>query len=120
MSAVRSRMVHRATVERDSSGGRDQWGQEQPPQWATLHAALPCFAWVRADRIKGERVTADTTAVIEDLRMIVPLGTSINETDRVSTIKNRAGIELHRGPMGIESVTYHHSHLEVALVQVGG
>lgn len=119
-TAVRSRMVHRATVQRDSAGGRDKWGQEQAAQWVTRHASLPCFAWVRLSRAQSERITADYTAVIEDLRMIVPLGTSINETDRVTVIKNRAGDELFPGPMGIDSVTYHHTHLEVALVQVGG
>ena len=120
MSAVRSRMVHRATVERDTGGGTDEWGQEVAPAWTTLHSALPCFWWTEITRATDVEQTATYTAVVEDLRMIAPLGTDLTEADHIVAITDRAGNSVVSGPLGIESVTRHHTHLEAALVAVGG
>jgi head-tail adaptor len=117
MSGARGRMRHRATVERATAtpdgGGGETLG------WNTHIASLPCWTWFDARREGAlEETQGDKVTVLEDRRMIVPLGTDITEKDRIAVVKDRRGATLFAGPMRIESVGRRDDHMELYLSEV--
>lgn len=109
----RSRMTMRALLE-SSSSSTDQYNQPGPKTWATKQTDLPCWAWSTA---RDEVVDEDKIAVVESMEMIVPLGTSIDERDRVNGIKDRAGVVIFSGIFNVESVVRRPGDLEVTMSQ---
>ena len=109
----RSRMTMRAKLE-SSSSTEDQYNQPGPLTWTTKTASLVCWAWSTA---RDEVVDEDKIAVIESMEMIVPLGTSIDERDRVNGIKDRAGVVIFSGIFNVEAVVRRPGHIEVTMSQ---
>src|SRR5690242_10787800 len=100
MSLVSSRLslTHSCTIQRDANlGTPDDWGTPSTPDWQDHLTGQPCRAWTMAGR---EQMDSSTTAVIEDMRMIVPLGTDVTEQDRVGDVTYR-GDTIIVGPTGI-------------------
>ena len=114
--SARTQLAHRCTLERDAARTiPDGYGLPSDPDWQPLQADLPCFLWSTAER---ELITGERSAVIEDLRMLVPLGTDVTERDRVSAVSDRLGNVVRAGTMGIAAVMRKHDHLELALTGV--
>lgn len=107
-------MRHRADVQRDAAAGADDWNNAPAPNWQAHLSGVRCFVWSRTRR---ERVDDEKTAVIEDLRCMMPIGTDVTERDRIAVVKDRAGAQLY-GLMTIEGVQRHGTHLELALEAV--
>jgi hypothetical protein len=101
---------------RDANADTDDGsGNPQPPDWQPNLEDLPCRAWASAGR---ETVTDTTTVVVvEDLRLIVSLGTDVTEADRVASVTFR-GQPTQAGPLGIRAVLTHQDHIELVLVKV--
>lgn len=112
--AAVSQMRHRAVIERDAGGADTDWNTAPAPSWATL-ATVKCFVWSKTRR---ERVDDEKTAVIEDLRCIVPLSTDVTERDRLASVTDRQGVTILSGPLRIEGVQRVHTHLELTLERV--
>lgn len=108
-------MTMRATVERDGATGTDGFGQPNAPAWATHLAALPCYAWARSET---EIVDGSKIAVVGYHTMLVPAETDILETDRITSIKDRAGTVLVGNTMRIASVLRRSGHLALTLEEV--
>ena len=116
MSLVSSRLslTHRCTIERGSSSP-DAWGNPGVPTWSAHLSDQPCRAWATAGR---EAVTDTTTVVvIEDVRLILPLGTDVTEQDRIASVTYR-GETTQDGPLGIRAVLVNADHIELLLVKV--
>ena len=118
MSLVASRLslTHLATIERDANAGTsDAWGTPNPPDWQAHLSDQPCRTWATA----GREVVTDTTTivVVEDVRLIVPLGTDVTEADRVASVTYRGGT-IQDGPLGIRAVLVNADHIELLLVRV--
>jgi hypothetical protein len=119
MSLVASRvnLTHRCVIERDVNAGDtdDGWGNPSPPDWRTHLVAQPCRVWATV----GQEVVANTTTVVpvEDVRLIVPLGTDVTEADRVAAVTDRGAI-VQVGPLQIRAVLARQDHLELVLFQV--
>lgn len=116
MSLVASRvsLIHSCTIQRDASlGTPDNWGTPSTPSWQT-NATVSCRAWTNTGR---EQMDSTTSAVIEDMRLIVPLGTDVTEQDRVGTVTYR-GSTIMAGPLGIRAVIGRKDHLELILARV--
>ena len=109
--SARSRMTHRVLVQRATTVD-DEYGMPGPSTWATHIASLACWFWQRAER---EVMDTNKTAIVEDLRMIVPKGTDLSEKDRINGVTDRRGTVIRTGLMGIESVISRRQHLELAL-----
>lgn len=120
----RSRMTQRAFVERYTPGEDDDFGNPQPGEWAEHIDGLPIWLYGRTER---EAVTNETTAVVTDLRAMVPLGTDITEQDRLGgtidgtehpAIVDRLGAVIEAGILQVETVLYARTHLQLALSRV--
>lgn len=109
---VRARMIHRATVERDAATDTNAYGHAGPPDWQALDDPLVCFFYTSRGR---EAVTAERTAVVDELALLAPLGSDVSERDRINGIEDRAGNSVQSGVLNIRSVLRHHTHLELLL-----
>lgn len=114
MTVAVGRMTYRAAIERDSASGTDKFKQKVAPIFAPL-ATVQCWAWSTTRR---EQIGTEKNAVLEDLRMIVPLNTDITENDRIASIKDRRDRVKFGGPLRIEAVVRRVTHLEVVLDKV--
>lgn len=108
---ARERMTQRVTVERSAPGAVDDYGQPTPGAFATL-STLPCWVWTdtEAENAQGARV--------EQLFAIVPRGSDVAESDRLSNLVDRRGLSVRAGLMQIEAVYDRHDHLQLALRSV--
>lgn len=113
---ARTRMSQRALVQRSTSSGTDDYGNPLPSTWATHIAALPCWLYSSTER---EAVTEETTVVVANLKALVPLGSDVTESDRINRIVDRVGNVIDAGVLGIETVLYQRSHLQLTLSRVG-
>lgn len=118
--SARSRMTHRALVERDVTITTDPFGSPGTPDWVEHLAELPCWFYVggTGGASGGEIVLDHRTIVAEALRVLVPKGTDITERDRINGIHDRLGADVYAPVMNIRSVTPHHDHLELQLESV--
>lgn len=112
---ARSRMTQRALVQRHTSPGFDDSGNPLPGTWATHLAAVPCWLYGSTER---EAVTEETTAVVTDLKAMMPLSAAITEQDRIAGIVDRRGTTVHDGLLGIETILRKRTHLQLTLSQV--
>lgn len=115
--SARSRMTQRALVQRFASPGNDGFGNPLPGTWSTHIAALPI--WLHASTEK-EAVTEETTAVVTDLKALVPLSADVTEQDRIAGVTDRRGTVIEPGILGIETVLYQRSHKALTLSRVNG
>ncbi|MEL6485643.1 MAG: hypothetical protein AAFQ13_00670 [Pseudomonadota bacterium] len=114
---IARRLTMRAAVERDTATGTDAWGGPVAPSFTALHDALPCFVWSRSSR---EMIDGQKTAMIEDLRIMVALGTDLAEGDEITAVSDATGTVIIPGRLKVEgAVQFKHNHLEAALQRIG-
>lgn len=120
--AVRSRMIHRAVRQVNTTTGTDAYGQPQAPTWVTSGDPVPCFYFSQG---KKQAVSEDRIAYVEDIRILVSskpgwTSDSWSESDRVLNIQDRQAVQIVSGPFEVESVQHMRSHYEIMLKRVGG
>lgn len=114
-NALRPALRHLVTVQRDLSLGTDDgWGNANAPDWHDHVVDLPCFAWTTTGHETAD-VVSDVE--VESLKMIVPLGTDVNQQDRLGDITER-DVVVVKGPISIRSVFAQQDHLELRLVRL--
>jgi hypothetical protein len=113
---ARSRMTQRAVVQRATTSGTDDSGNPNgPATWATHIAALACWLYGSTEK---EAVAEETTAVVTDLRLMVPLATDVTEQDRIAGVTDRRGTVIEAGILEIDTVLQKRSHLQLSLTRV--
>lgn len=116
MSLVASRvsLTHRCTIERGSASD-DDWGTPGVPDWEDHLTDLPCRLWAST----GREVIANQTTLtpVEDLHMILSIGTDVTTSDRVAVVTYRSDT-IAAGPLGIRAILPRRDHLELLLVRV--
>lgn len=119
LAATRLSLIHLCTIERNvNEDTEDALGQPSPPGWAAHLTDVPCRTWASSGR---ETVNADTAAsvvVVEEVHLIVPLGTDVTERDRIASVTYR-GETTQAGPLGVRAVLTRPDHIELVLVKVG-
>lgn len=103
-SQARLLMKHRAAVTRPGATALDRYGQpsyDETPD--TLYVALPCHAWSPSD--VREVLDTDSQGVLGAVRLVVPLGTNIDERCTITSIVDRAGRSVYPGPLTVTAVT---------------
>lgn len=114
--AARLSLTHRCTIERaDNTASLDEWGAPDPADWQTHLSDQPC----RSQATAGHEAVTDTTTlvVVEDVRLLLPLGVDVTEQDRVVSVTYR-GATIQEGPLGIRAVLVHQDHIELVLVRI--
>lgn len=109
---------HRATVQRDRESGTDSWNNPLPPSLETIHTALPCDYWVRAER---ETIGPNVNVLVEDSRMLVAKDADIVVGDVVTLIVNRRGDVLASGDLRVAAdLMMEPTHRELGLEYQSG
>lgn len=107
-------MTMRLDVEQNTAAGTDAFGHPVIPVWAAK-ATESGIVWTKARR---EILDGDKTALVEDIRALVPLGANVVETDRIANVKDRLGVVLFAGPLAIDTIQRRREHLELALRRI--
>ena len=116
MSAVRSRMIMLAHVERDMvAQASDAWNASPPPDYQSHGDPIPCYAWAVIGAGTDKRADDGKKAALEEFKMMTPLGADITVLDRISKITNRRDEELFAGPLTIDARQRMDTHLEFQL-----
>lgn len=108
-------MTQRALVQRFTPGTVDDFGNSLPGTWATHIASLACWWYGSTER---EAVTEETTAVVADIKLLVPVDADVTEQDRINQVKDRLGTVVLDGILGIETVLRLRSHKQLTLSRV--
>ena len=109
------RFTMRAHLERDTAVGAGNWGQAPEPVFEDC-GVLRCFAWSPTVR---ETQDGNKLASVEDVRMLVAVGSDVLDRDEISAITNSGGTVLFAGRFRVEGVPqFKHNHLEVSLKRV--
>lgn len=101
---VRSRMTHRAVVERNTSTGVDDHNQPLPPTWTTHIAAQACYLYTPSGGAPGEILDEDKGAVVGGHRLLVPLSADITEGDRINGVTDRRGQTVNASKFNVRLV----------------
>lgn len=113
---ARRLMTMRAHVERDANANtEDPFGGPEPPDWETLHEALPCKTWFESER---QAIDSNKTAEVEDRKVIVPKGTDIRPGDRIVDVRDRRAAVIFTGPAMIGAAGNRKDHIELSLQEV--
>jgi len=110
-------MKMRAQFERDGATGVDGYNNPVTPVFANHLQPIPCYVWTSS---RPEIIDGVKTAMVEDIRAIIPKGIDVTEKDRVASIRDRRGSVLYSGPILIESVIRQDAHLELKLNRIEG
>lgn len=113
--AARVGMRHRVDIHRQATV--DDGGGASDSTWDTSHlTAVPCRAWTDVRR-DTEAEHGDKITVTSDRRLVVPLDTDVTEADQIGDVTERGQVVL-AGPMRIEAIARHRTHLELLVDQV--
>ena len=118
---VAQSMTYRATVQRNTPAGTDGFGGPGAASWGSHLSDLHCWFYAKG-AVGAEREVIDggKSVTLGSHKMIIPKGTDITEADRVTAIKDRAGVSIMANTMRIHSVTHRHTHLELEVEEVSG
>lgn len=109
--SIRSKMVHRAAVERDVGTSTDSLNQLSPDR-QQINAALPCYV-----QTKMERIIADGNKfmALATYTMWAPLDADLKEEDVITRVVNRRGQEIFGNRLRVKPVVRRETHLEAVL-----
>jgi hypothetical protein len=114
---IAGRLTHRARVERNTATGTDAFGGPVAPVFTVLHASLKCFVFSKTSR---ELTDGAKTAMIEDLRVLLPLNVDLAEGDEFVSVTDALGNAVIAGRLKVEGpVQFKHNHREAALQRIG-
>lgn len=105
---------HLCTTQRKSSTGSDDYGQPSG-EWQDQLVDQPCVLSVTSGT--EQIVDGTTAAVIEDLRLILPVDADIAEQDQVTTVTFR-GVSMLDSTATVRAVLRYQGHIEAVLVKV--
>ena len=111
---ARNRMVHRAAVSR--AGESDPFDTfAAPPDDVDVYGAaalLPCYVQPKMERTLAEtgRFFAHAT-----YRMLAPLGSNLQEEDRITEVVNKRGIVLFEDVLRVAALVKREGQLEAVL-----
>ena len=112
---MRGILKHRAVVLRNVETGIDGFGQALPPIWLEIQDPVPCAVWSRSSR---EMVSGERTALIDDIRVALPLAADVEINDRIERVTDRRGVEQHPGPLRIDGIERKHTHFLCTVTRV--
>ena len=117
-AGVERQMRHRCTIQRNTTPATetDPIGNPAAPDWHDLATDVACYVWQGAS--KGETRAVDLVAVVNQWRMLLPIGTDITEADRFSSIVDEFGVPWNTQPVTIQAIARRNTHLLLVLDEV--
>lgn len=112
---ARQLMTQRALVERSTSPGTDDSGNELPASWSSHIESMPCFLYQSTE---GETESRSTTSVTSVLKLLAPKSADVTESDRINGVTDRRGQTVFEGLLDIDQVLLKKDHLELATSRV--
>ena len=113
--SARTAMRHRCTTQRNQAPA-DEWGAPGPPDWQPNLSDQPCHAWLDAAR---RVIGPDQDVMVVDIRLLMPLGSDVKESDRVAQVTDRLGTTtVVAGPLLIDTIGQRKDHLVLLLKEV--
>jgi len=110
LASSRVSLIHRCSIQRNE-GELNSWGGKTA-SWADHLTNVPCRAWQAA----GQMIVAQTVEIlsVEDILIVLPLGTDIVESDFIGDITYR-GETIFDGPLEIQAIIRYPDRLEIPL-----
>ena len=112
---ARSFMTHRCDTERDVISDRRNDYNQPITELRDINTALPCYWQVRTERLI---LDGDKAAAIAMHNLLTPLGSDLQEQDRVTRIYDRRDQTLKSETMRVLTMIRREDHLELALDEV--
>lgn len=111
--AVAQRMTMRTTIQRLSSGDKDDYGKSIK-DYRDYHLDIPCYAWE-----KSVNVAYNDTSItgINIIKMILSKAYDIKRLDRISYVKDRLGNEIY-GQMEILNIIPKKNYQQLELKKI--
>jgi hypothetical protein len=110
--------IHQAVIERDVAT-TDQYGADTPPDFQVL-ATVPCrLFWARGSGMRSQKEleTPQRLAAVTSGGVMFPLGTDLNEADRIARILDSNGDLYIEGTFEVLAAAAQETHLEVSVVR---
>ena len=108
-------MSHRCDTERDVISDRRNDYNQPITELRDINTALPCYWQVRTERLI---LDGGKAAAIAMHNMMAPLGSDLQEQDRVTRIYDRRDRTLKSETMRVLTMIQREDHLELALEEV--
>lgn len=112
---IAGRLTMRALLERNQATGTDAWNNPVAPDWQPA-GTVPCFVYSgsTAELADGRKV-----AEVENLRIMLALGSNVLAGDEIVSVTDRAGTVIIAGRLKIEGpIQFKHTHREAALRRI--
>ena len=113
--SARSFMTHRCDTERAVESAQLDPSGHPVTEIRDINTALPCYWQVRTERLI---LDGGKAAAIAMHNMLTPLGSDLQEQDRITHIYDRRGQTLKSETMRVLTMIRRESHLELALEEV--
>lgn len=112
---ARQAMIDRAVIETNTNTAAGPDGLPGIPSWLESSEKISCRYYTK---VKRQVIDGNKLALVEDLRLLLPKGTAIAETQRIARIENRLGATIATGPFKIETIQERRTYLEAQLMRV--
>ena len=112
---ARSFMTHRCDTERAVESAQLDPSGHPVTELRDINTALPCYWQVRTERLI---LDGGKAAAIAMHNMLTPLGSDLQEQDRVTRIYDRRDQTLKSETMRVLTMIRREDHLELALEEV--
>lgn len=115
LAGTRVNLTHLCTIRRDASvGTHDTLNQQAAPDWQDHITDQECRGYTVSAR---EAIRADSTIVLQELKLMLPIDTDVTQHDQIGDVTNRGALVLE-GPMRIDSFTRYPDRLELSLTSI--
>lgn len=111
--SARTLMRHRCTIQRNIAAP-NSWNNPGTPGWDQHITDQPCHAWFNSGRTltpAGEEVS------VLDIRLLLPKGTDVLDTDRIENVLDRRGNVVMAGPLIIDAIGPRKDHIALTLTE---
>lgn len=113
---IAGRLTMRAAIERNQATGSDAWNAPAAPVFVSIGEPVACFIWSEKS---AELVDGGKNAETETYRALFALAAPILPRDVITTVTNRAGVEVLPGRIEVMGpVQRKHTHLECNLRRI--
>jgi len=114
---ARTFMTNRCTIEREVALGVSESGNPTALEWTAVGLNVPCRFWFGTGTALRTKDNTTSTITVHPVIGMLPLGTDIKVTDRISSVTDRRGDKLF-GAIKIDAIERRKDHLSVIAEEI--